>query len=120
MHSCEHDRGGRYLLSGFVCSFDAVADVVHELLATEAAIDKLGARGISVEAAGQLPRNRHVTVRNPSKIGSPGKRRLLVGQTDGGLTLTLVIERTVEPSTWLIVTGWSSTEVERKLLRRSR
>lgn len=28
----------------------------------------------------------------------------------------LVIERTVDPTTWLIVTGWSSTDAERKLL----
>jgi hypothetical protein len=32
--------------------------------------------------------------------------------------LTLVIERTVEPTTWLIVTGWDSTEAERKILER--
>ncbi len=93
-------------------------DVVHELLATEAAVDKLGARGISVEAAGQVPRNRHVTVSNPAEAGGAGKRRLLIGRTDGGETLTLVIERTIDSTTWLIVTGWSSTAVERKLLGR--
>jgi len=27
-----------------------------------------------------------------------------------------VIERTVEPTTWLVITGWDSTDVERKLL----
>lgn len=42
-----------------------MADVVHELLATEAAIGKLGARTISADEAGQLARNEHVTVRNP-------------------------------------------------------
>jgi hypothetical protein len=47
----------------------------------------------------------------------PGKRRLLVGETDGGRALTLVIERAVEPTTWLVVTGWSATAGERKLLR---
>jgi hypothetical protein len=45
---------------------------------------------------------------------------LLIGCTDGDRVLTLVIERTVDPTTWLIVTGWSSTEVERKLLGSSR
>jgi hypothetical protein len=44
------------------------------------------------------------------------KRRLLIGRTDGGRVLTLVIERTVEATTWLIVTGWSSTDAERKIL----
>ena len=41
-------------------------EAVHELLVTEAAIDKLGRRSITVEEIGQVPRNRHVTVRNPS------------------------------------------------------
>jgi hypothetical protein len=40
-------------------------DLVHELLATEAALVKRGARGISADEAGQLPRNSHVTVSNP-------------------------------------------------------
>jgi hypothetical protein len=30
--------------------------------------------------------------------------------------LTLVIEETVDPTTWLIVTGWSATEAERRIL----
>lgn len=91
-------------------------DSVHELLATEVAIDKLGARGISVEEAGELPRNRHVTVRNPHGGAPAGRRRLLIGCTDGGRVLTLVVERTIESTTWLIVTGWSSTDSERNLL----
>jgi hypothetical protein len=99
-------------------------DAVHELLATEVALGKLGARNISAEEAGQLPRNRHFIVRNPRAGGEPAggepeKRRLIVGATDGGRVLTLVIERTIDPSTWLIVTGWSSTDAERNLLERS-
>jgi hypothetical protein len=94
-----------------------MSDVVHELLATEAAVEKLGARGISADEASQLPRNEHVTVRNPR--GDPStQRRWLIGRTDGGGILTLVIERTSEPTTWLIITGWSSTEAERNLLGR--
>jgi hypothetical protein len=56
-------------------------------------------------------------VRNPNKT-SPGRRRLLIGRTDGGRALTFVAERTVDPATWLIVTGWDSSPRERKLLRR--
>lgn len=93
-------------------------DAVHELLATEAAVSKLGARAISADEAGQLARNRHVTVRNASEATEPGKRRLMIGATDGGRMLTLVIERTIDPTTWLIVTGWSSTEAERNLHQR--
>jgi uncharacterized DUF497 family protein len=91
-------------------------DAVVELLITETAIDKLGARGITTHDARQAPRNAHVVVRNPHKTAA-GKRRLLIGRTDGGRILTLVIEQTVDPTTWLIVTGWDSSPRERKLLR---
>jgi hypothetical protein len=46
------------------------------------------------------------------------RRRFLIGSTDGGRVLTLVIEQTVEPTTWLIVTGWNATAAERNLLSR--
>ena len=91
---------------------------ITQLLATDVALDKLAARGISADQAQQLPRNAHVVVGNPREGGDPGVRRLLVGQTDGGRSLTIVIERTVDPTTWLIVTGWNSTVVERNLLAR--
>lgn len=58
-------------------------DVIAELLATEAAIDKLGGRGTTTHEARQIPRNAHFVVRNPHKT-SFGKRRLLIGRTDGG------------------------------------
>ncbi|HEY2719835.1 MAG TPA: hypothetical protein VGI52_09400 [Solirubrobacteraceae bacterium] len=91
-------------------------DAINELLATEVAIDKLGARGIATHDARQIPRNAHVVVRNPHKA-SAGKRRLLIGQTDGGRASTLVVEQTIDPTTWLIVTGWDSSSRERRLLR---
>jgi hypothetical protein len=93
-----------------------VPEVVHQLLATDVAIQKLSARGISALEAGQLPSNRHVMVRNPTAGSERGKRRLLIGRTDGDRALTLVIERTIDPTAWLIVTGWGSTNTERKLL----
>ena len=89
---------------------------IHQLLTTDVALDKLSARAITTQEAGQLPRNHHVVVRNPHEGASRGGRLLLVGLTDGGRALTLVIERTADPTTWLIVTGWSSTVTERKLL----
>jgi hypothetical protein len=42
-----------------------VPDVVHELVATPRALEKLGARSISSAEVEQLLRNRHVTIRNP-------------------------------------------------------
>ncbi len=93
-----------------------MADVVHELLATEAAIEKLGARSITAEEAGQVPRNQHVTVRNPHGGARPAKRRPSgVSPTAWG-ELTLVIEQTIDPTTWLVITGWHSTDTERNLL----
>ena len=55
-------------------------------------------------------------MRNPRKRGERGRRWLLIGRTDGGRALTVVIVQTVEPTTWLIITGWDSTDAERKIL----
>ena len=93
-----------------------MSDVVHELLVPELALEKLGARSISAAEAEQMLRNRHVTVRNPRGGDGPGTRSLMIGRTDGGRFLTLVIERTDDQTTWLVVTGWSSTAVERRIL----
>ena len=93
-------------------------DTIHELLATEAALNKLGARDISVVEVEQVPRNRHAVVCNPRDKGTTGLRRLLIGRTDGGRCLTIVIQRTVDPTTWMIVSGWNSTETERRILSR--
>ena len=97
-------------------------DVVSQLLATEAALDKLGARGISVVEAEQTIWNRHVIVKNrrgrPVRR-QPDTRRLLMGLTDANRVLTLVIEETVEPTAWLLITGWDSTPAERRMMERS-
>jgi uncharacterized DUF497 family protein len=83
-----------------------VPDAVSQLLATEAALDKLGARGISVVEAGQTIWNRHVIVRNrrgDQKRRQTEARRLVIGQSDASQVLTLVIEETIEPTTWLLI-----------------
>ena len=99
-----------------------VPDDVRQLLATEAALDKLGARGISTADAGQTLWNRHVVIKNlrgSAEQPQRDTRRLLIGRTNTSLTLTLVIEETIEPTTWLLVTGWNSTRAERMILDRS-
>jgi hypothetical protein len=40
----------------------------------------------------------------------------LIGHTDGGRALTLVVERTVDPTSWLLVTGWIATARERGII----
>jgi uncharacterized DUF497 family protein len=99
-----------------------VPDAVNQLLATEVALDKLGARGISAAEAEQTIWNRHVVIKN--RCGSPERpqpdaRRLVVGQSDANRALTLVIEETMKPTTWILITGWDSTPAERKILERS-
>jgi uncharacterized DUF497 family protein len=89
---------------------------IGQLLATDAARDKLAARGISTAEAEQLPRNRHTTMRNTHGSSGENERVLLVGRTNGGRAITLVIERTVDPTSWLIVTGWIATDRERKII----
>lgn len=99
-----------------------MSDAVNELLATEAALDKLGARGISLPETEQTIWNRHVIVKNrrgAPQRRQPSTRRLLIGRSDTDRVLTLVIEETVDPTTWLLVTGWDSTPAERKILERS-
>ena len=97
-----------------------VTDAVRELLATETALGKLRARGISVEEGQQLLNNRHVLVRRGGRPRRSARalraRRLLIGRTDGGRAITLVIERTLDPTIWLVVTGWEATPAERKIL----
>jgi hypothetical protein len=97
-------------------------DLINELLATEAAIDKLGGRGISISEAKQVLWNRYVVIRN--RRGSIARsqhaiRRLLIGCSDSRRFLTLVIEETIEPTTWLLVTGWESTQAERMILEKA-
>jgi hypothetical protein len=98
-------------------------DSIHQLLATRAALEKLGARGISRAEWTQILRNSHVIVRNvrgrPERLQRP-LRRLLIGRTDGGRALTLVIEQTADPTDWLLVTGWRSSLTERRILLNAR
>jgi hypothetical protein len=49
----------------------------------------------------------------------PDACRLVIGQSDANRVLTLVMEETMEPTTWLLITGWDSTSAERKILERS-
>ncbi len=78
------------------------------------AIDKLGARAISVADVRELPWNGPLVIRNPA--ADEADRRLLLGRTNGGRYLTLVIEATEEPTTWLVISGWESSPRERKII----
>jgi hypothetical protein len=38
------------------------------------------------------------------------------GKTNGGRALTLVVERTADPTDWLVITGWDSANHERRMI----
>ena len=94
-----------------------MSDNVRELLATEVALAKLARREITRPEAEQLlrPSRDH---REPSATRRALSARTgpVIGRTDGGRPLTLVIEATLEPTTWILVTGWESTAAERRIL----
>lgn len=92
---------------------------IHELLIGETAAAKLGARGIDPHEAQQLLENAHKLVRNHGRRRTRrerSERRLLIGRTDGGTALTLVVEMTGETTTWVAVTGWVATQTERRMI----
>ena len=92
---------------------------IHELLTTDTAAEKLGARGITTDETQQLVDNRYKILRNRGRGRTDRElhaRRLLIGATDGGRVLTLVVEQTIDPTTWLIVTGWVATASERRMI----
>ncbi|MHB8658538.1 MAG: hypothetical protein ACYC91_11385 [Solirubrobacteraceae bacterium] len=79
---------------------------------------KLDKRGISTADVRDLPWNRYRVVANPHGPGA--ERRFLIGQTNAGRPLTIVIAPTDEPTTWLVITGWESTVAQRRLLDAER
>jgi hypothetical protein len=80
---------------------------VSQLIFTDAAIPKLGSRGISAAEAEQLLHNRSEVKPNPRRDRNPERIRL-IGETNGGRRLTLALEPTHDPTTWLTVTGWEN------------
>jgi hypothetical protein len=99
-----------------------VPDEIRELIISETATEKLGGRDISKAEAAQLSDNRYVIAPNWGRerrgVAELRSRRLMIGRIDGGRRLTLVVERTIDPTTWLVVTGWNSSKRERKMLTR--
>jgi len=96
-------------------------DIVRELFFTEVVIEKLGRRSISAIEARQLLVHHHVVLRNRpgnEAKGPVGGRKLIIGRTSGGRYLTLVVEPTVDPTDWLVVTGWDSANHERRMVER--
>lgn len=81
---------------------------VFSLVFIDASLAKLGARGITAAEARQLLHNRHEMRPNSGRRSGKSGRARLIGQTNGGRRLTLVLEPTLDPTTWLTVTGWET------------
>ena len=75
-------------------------------------INHISGHGITPEEIEQLTGNDYITARNPR---APQDRIFMIGRTDGGRVLTLVLEATRDDVVWRPVTGWDSTPRERKL-----
>jgi hypothetical protein len=81
--------------------------IVH-LRASDTARAKLGSRAISVDEAKQLLSNGYETKPNPRNRKRVKNRMFLLGRTNGGRRLTVVVEPTADPGSWLIVTAWEN------------
>jgi len=72
--------------------------------------EHIARHGISDVEVEQLLSNRHLIV--PNKGHEP--RMFLVGQTNGGRLLTVVIEPTRDEGTWRPVTAWEADDQEQR------
>lgn len=77
-------------------------------------VAKLADHAINAEEVLQLLENRYTVRRN--KNAATGDRQL-IGETSGGRMLTVVLAETLVPGRWRPITGWDSTDAERRALR---
>ena len=92
--------------------------LITELIFTAVAAVKLERRGISPDEVRELLWNGYRVLANPRAPDQD--RRYLIGRTNGGRFLTIVIAPTGERTTWLVITGWEATSTQRKLLDAER
>jgi hypothetical protein len=76
-------------------------------------VEKLAVHGIAPQEIWQLLENEFTVRRN--KKSRTGDRQL-IGRTNGGRTLTVILVPTHVPDRWRPITGWESTEPERRAL----
>ncbi len=74
---------------------------------------ELSAHSVSAHEVMQLMENTFTVRRN--KRSGAGERQL-IGRTNGGRVLTLILAPTAVPDRWRPVTGWDSTASERRAL----
>lgn len=86
---------------------------ISELEFDDYNIDELARHRIRPREVLQLLQNAFTVRRN--RRGRSGQRQL-IGRTDGGRILTIILAETPVPERWRPVTGWDSTDAERRAL----
>lgn len=90
--------------------------VIAVLVLNARAAAKLAARGIAASEVEQVRRNGPYVPRNPHP--RVPRSRLMIGETDGGRTLTVVIQPDAgDDSAWHVMTGWQASRRERDTYR---
>jgi hypothetical protein len=90
---------------------------VKEIRITERALRKLASREPPIEEwePYEVWLNRHVIVRNKRDRAASHR---LIGRTDAGRRLTILVRASQNDSSWVIVNGWDSSKGERTLYRK--
>lgn len=81
---------------------------IDELRVSPRAEDELAQHGVSPDEVLEVSWNRALFFRDKM----PG-RELMIGKTDGGRILTIVIEPAKPLGAWDVVTGWDASRGER-------
>jgi len=90
---------------------------IVELHLNDLVLAKLAARGIRDNEVEQVLANRPYLAANPHPRVPTS--RLLIGPTDGGRLITIVVQPDrLEPSLWHVMTGWGATRREILTFRR--
>ena len=87
---------------------------IAELEMDDYNLAKLAEHRITPHEVLQLLQNAFTVRRNKK---SRGGERQLIGRTNGGRTLTIILAPTTLEERWRPITGWDSTDAERRALK---
>ena len=85
--------------------------LIQEFEIDEANLQHLADRGVTLKDLDAMLSSRITVIRN-KRSGSGAYK--LIGQGSGGRSLTLVVAGTSTAGRWRPITGWESTDAERK------
>jgi hypothetical protein len=88
---------------------------VSVLMLDENNLAEMARHSVSAAEVAQVISNRHITTANPR--GEEGGI-LLIGETDGGRTLTVPLASTDDPTTWRPATAFSASRHQLTIFRQ--